>query len=199
MFKQPPEASKASETWLLGEGTVLAAWPFLRRRWHRTWLHLHNAILMLSFSSGINQWRGSAIVGMTRIWERLYLGSLRDAALLAAENPFGINCVLSLCSHKVPYRASRIRYTRVPIADSRPISARQFDAVMEAISEGVRNGNLLIHCVAGINRSPVMTAAWLHRCGCLNLVAALVEIDRRRPMINPSPVLLRSVAEHLRR
>ncbi len=100
-----------------------------------------------------SQGRGSAIVGMTRIWERLYLGSLRDAAQLAAENPFGINSVLSLCSQKVPYRASRIRYTRLPIAESRPISARQFDAVMGGL----------------------------------------------RPMINPSPVLLRSVAEHLRR
>ena len=29
-------------------------------------------------------------MGMTKIWERLYLGSLRDAAQLAAENPFGI-------------------------------------------------------------------------------------------------------------
>ena len=141
-----------------------------------------------------SRWRGSAIVGMTRIWERLYLGSLRDAAQLAAENPFGINSVLSLCSQRVPYRASRIRYTHLPIAESRPISARQFDAVMGEISEAIRNGNLLIHCVAGINRSPVMTAAWLHRCGFLNLVAALVEIDRLRPMINPSPALLRSVA-----
>jgi protein-tyrosine phosphatase len=138
-------------------------------------------------------------MGMTRIWERLYLGSLKDAAQLAAENPFGITAVLSLCSRKVPKRASLINYTCIPIAESRPISAREFEAVMGAISRGVRHGTLLIHCVAGINRSPVMTAAWLHRCGCLNLVAALLEIDRRRPMINPSPVLLRSVAEHLRR
>ena len=70
---------------------------------------------------------------------------------------------------------------------------------MQRGGQGVRHGTLLIHCVAGMNRSPVMTAAWLHRCGCLNLVAALLEIDRRRPAINPSPVLLRSVAEHLRR
>ena len=138
-------------------------------------------------------------MSMTRIWERLYLGSLQDAAELAAANPFGITAVLSLCSRKVPYRASRINYTRIPIAESRPVSARKFEAVMGAIAQGVRHGTLLIHCVAGINRSPVMTAAWLHRCGCLSLGAALVEIDRRRPMIHPSPVLLRSVAEHLRR
>ena len=77
-----------------------------------------------------SQGRGSAIVGMTRIWERLYLGSIRDAAQLAAENPFGITAILSLCSRKVPKRASRINYTRIPIVESCPISAREFEAVM---------------------------------------------------------------------
>jgi len=136
---------------------------------------------------------------MTRIWERLYVGNRKDAAQLAAENPFGITAILSLCSRKAPKRASRINYTRIPIVESCPISAREFEAVMGAISRGVRHGTLLIHCVAGTNRSPVMTTGWLRRCGCLNLVAAPLEIDRRRPMINPSPGLLRSVAEHLRR
>jgi protein-tyrosine phosphatase len=69
---------------------------------------------------------------------------------------------------------------------------------MAAIAEGVRNGKLLIHCVGGVSRSPIMTAAWLHRCGCLNIVRALREIAERRPTIDPSPVLLRSVAAHLR-
>jgi len=85
-------------------------------------------------------------MSMTRIWERLYLGSLQDAADLAAANPFGITAVLSLCSRKVPYRASRINYTRIPIAESRPVSARKFEAVMGAIAQGVRHGTLLIHC-----------------------------------------------------
>lgn len=88
-------------------------------------------------------------MGMTRIWDRLYLGSLEDAAQLAAENPFGITSVVSLCSHKVPHKASGVSYAHVPIADSRPISARQFDAVMAAIA----------HCVGGMGRSPIMMAA----------------------------------------
>jgi protein-tyrosine phosphatase len=134
---------------------------------------------------------------ITRVWERLYLGSLKDATQLAAENPFGITAVVSLCSHKVPHKARGVRYTRVPIPDSRPVSARQFNAVMEAIAEGVRDGKLLIHCVGGMSRSPIMTAAWLPRCGCLNNVTALLEIAERRPTIEPSPVLLRSVAAHL--
>jgi protein-tyrosine phosphatase len=136
---------------------------------------------------------------ITRVWERLFLGSLKDAAQLAADNPLGITAVVSLCSHKVPHKARGVRYTCVPIPDSRPISERQFNAVMAAIAEGVRNGKLLIHCVGGVSRSPIMTAAWLHRCGCLNIVTGLREIAERRPTIDPSPVLLRSVAAHLRR
>ena len=138
-------------------------------------------------------------MGITKIWERLYLGSLNDAAQLAGENPFGITAVVSLCSHKVPREAKGVSYARIVIAESSPISARQFDAVMAAIAQGVRHGKLLIHCAGGVNRSPIMAAAWLHRCGCLNLVEALLAIKERRPIIDPSPVLLRSVAAHLRR
>jgi hypothetical protein len=104
---------------------------------------------------------------ITSVWERLYIGSLKDAAQLATENPFGITAVVSLCSHKVPRKARGLSYTRIVIADSSPISARQFDAVMAAIAQGVRHGKLLIHCLGGVNRSPIMAAAWLHRCGCL--------------------------------
>jgi protein-tyrosine phosphatase len=138
-------------------------------------------------------------MGITKIWERLYLGSLNDAAQLAGENPFGITAVVSLCSHKVPREAKGVSYARIVIAESSPISARQFDAVMAAIAQGVRHGKLLIHCAGGVNRSPIMAAAWLHRCGCLNLVEALLAIKERRPIIDPSPVLLRSVVAHLRR
>jgi protein-tyrosine phosphatase len=140
-----------------------------------------------------------AIMAITQIWERLYLGSLNDATQLAAENPFGITAVVSLCSHSVSRKAKGVSYTRIVVAESSPISARQFDAVMTAIAQSVRHGKLLIHCAGGVNRSPIMAAAWLRRCGCLNLVEALLAIRERRPMINPSPVLLRSVEAHLRR
>jgi len=135
---------------------------------------------------------------MTRIWERLYLGSLNDAEQLAVDNPFGITAVLSLCSQQVSRKTKGIGYVHIHIAESRSISARKFDSIMEAISQGVRHGRLLIHCYGGMNRSPIMTAAWLRRCGCISFTGALQEIERRRS-ISPSPVLLKSVAAHLRR
>jgi protein-tyrosine phosphatase len=134
---------------------------------------------------------------VTRIWERLYLGSFRDAEALATANPCRISTVLSLCEDAVR-RAENISYIHLPIADSRPIAARKFEEIMRAIADGVRRGNLLVHCVGGMSRSPIVVAAWLHRCGYVGIVRALTEISELRD-IDPSPVLLKSTEEHLSR
>src|SRR5215467_9815501 len=44
---------------------------------------------------------------MTKIWDRLYLGSFKDAEQLATTNPHRIRAVVSLCEEEVP-RASNI-------------------------------------------------------------------------------------------
>src|SRR5438477_2965231 len=124
---------------------------------------------------------------MTKIWDRIYLGSLKDAGHLATANPCRISTVLSLCEDAVR-RAENISYIHLPIADSRTIAAQRFDEIMKAIAEGVRRGSLLVHCVAGMSRSPIMVAAWLHRCGYAEILKALHEIAEMRD-IDPSPVL----------
>ena len=134
---------------------------------------------------------------MTKIWDRIYLGSFKDAEQLASANPCGITSVVSLCEEEVR-RAENISYVHQPIADSRPIPAQRFDAIMQAIEQGVRQGNLLVHCVGGMSRSPIMVAAWLHRCGYTGIDRALAEIGEMRD-IQPSPVLLKSVREVLTR
>jgi protein-tyrosine phosphatase len=137
---------------------------------------------------------------MTRVWEReLFIGSLTDAEQLASVNPKKIAAVLSLCPEEIGRKSETIHYLRIPIADAQPISTRQFDEIMAAIEQGLQRGHLLIHCVAGFSRSPIMAAAWMHRCGCLNFEAALQEIGRLRPTIDPSSILLKSVKENLNR
>jgi atypical dual specificity phosphatase len=134
---------------------------------------------------------------MTKIWDRIYLGSLKDARQLATTNPCGIVTVLSLCEEAVP-RLESITYVHLPIADSRPIAALRFEEIMKAIADRVRRGNLLVHCVGGMSRSPIILAAWLHRCGYAPIERALVEIAEMRD-IDPSPVLLKSVQERISR
>ena len=135
---------------------------------------------------------------MTRIWERLYLGSLKDAEQLARSNPQRITTVVSLCRQQAVQRAPKIIYMNIPIQDARPISAQKFEDIMFAIALGVRRGNLLLHCLQGMNRSPILMAAWLDRCGYAGIDKALEQIAKLRDLA-PSRTLLASVQDLLRR
>ena len=135
---------------------------------------------------------------MTKIWERLFLGSLKDAEQLARSNPHRITTVLSLCRQQAIHRAPKITYIHIPIPDARPISAQKFEDIMYAMAIGVRRGNLLVHCLEGMNRSPILIAAWLHRCGYAGIDKALSEIAALRELA-PSDTLLRSVKDLLSR
>ena len=135
---------------------------------------------------------------MTKIWERIYLGSLKDAERLARSNSQRIATVISLCPERVVGRDPKITYIHLPIPDSRPISAQKFEDILFAIAIGVRRGNVLVHCREGLNRSPILTAAWMDRCGYADVDKALAEIARKRDLA-PSRTLLTSVHGLLRR
>ena len=135
---------------------------------------------------------------MTRIWERIYVGNLKDAELLARSNPQRIATVISLTREQAVSRAPSITYIHIPIPDSRPLSAQKFEDIMFAIAIGVRRGNLLVHCLAGMSRSPILVAAWMQRCGYAGIDKALSEIGELRELA-PSRTLLKSVKELLSR
>ena len=133
---------------------------------------------------------------MTKIWERLYVGSLKDAERLAHSNPQRIATVVSLCRDQAAQRAPKITYIHIPIPDARPISRQKFEDIMFAIAIGLRRGNLLVHCLEGMNRSPILIAAWLDRCGYAGIDKALSEIAKLRDLA-PSRTLLTSVRDLL--
>jgi protein-tyrosine phosphatase len=133
---------------------------------------------------------------VTKIWERLYLGCLKDAEQLAHSNPERITTVVSLCREQAVHRSPKITYIHIPIPDSRPLSAQQFEDIMFAMAIGVRRGRLMVHCLAGMSRSPILFAAWLHRCGYAGIDKALSQVAELRD-IAPSQTLLRSVRDLL--
>jgi protein-tyrosine phosphatase len=135
---------------------------------------------------------------VTKIWERLFLGSLKDAEQLARSNPQRITTVVSLCRQQAIHRAPKITYIHIPIPDARPISAQKFEDNMYAMAIGLRRGNLLVHCLEGRNRSPILIAAWMHRCGYAGNDKALSELAALRDLA-PSDTLLRSVKDLLSR
>ena len=58
---------------------------------------------------------------MTRIWERLFIGSLQDAERLSHKNPCGIATVISLCEQSVEGKAAGVRYIHLPIEDNKAV------------------------------------------------------------------------------
>lgn len=135
---------------------------------------------------------------MTKIWERLYLGSLKDAEHLARSNPRRITTVLSLCRERPVQRVPQITYIHIPIPDSRPISSQKFEDILFGIAIGVRRGSLLVHCLEGKSRSPILIAAWMDRCGYAEIDKAMSEIARQRDLA-PSRTLLASVQDLIHR
>src|ERR1035441_10122049 len=132
---------------------------------------------------------------MTRIWERLFIGSLQDAERLSRNNPIQIATVISLSEQCVERKAEDVRYIRLPIEDAEPVPMRQFNAVMDAMAMNIREGIVLLHCGLGVSRAPTLTAAFLHRTGDKTFDAAIEEIRHLRPSVDPSKILMSSVKE----
>lgn len=135
---------------------------------------------------------------MTQIWERLFIGGLADAESLAHGNPHRITTVVSLSEISIQEQRASINYLHFPVEDDTPVSVRHFDRILDALTENIRWGTVLLHCSQGVSRAPSMAAAYLDACGYRGIDAALEEIRRVRPFVNPSKVLLDSIRRHLR-
>ena len=135
---------------------------------------------------------------MTKVSEKLFLGSLDDADQLAVRNSQTIKTVVVLCADKPESISKGIRYVHIPVSDAQPIPRALFDSVMSAIEDGVKVGRVLVSCVAGMSRSPSLLAAYLHRTGFLDFDDAIGHLKKLRAVVNPSNVLVKSIKEHLR-
>ena len=134
---------------------------------------------------------------MTRIWERLFIGSLADAEELAAGNPHRITTVVSLSEVAVRTRREDVKYVHLPIEDDQPVPIHQFYIIMDTIRKNIRWGTVLLHCGVGVSRAPSLAAAYMAAVGYKGIDAALKEIRQVRPFIHPSTVLVESLKEHL--
>lgn len=135
---------------------------------------------------------------MTQVWQRLFIGGLADAEALADDNPHGITTVITICELPVSARRRGVNYPHIPIADDEPVPVRQFDAIMDALSENIRWGTVLLHCSQGVSRAPSMAAAYMDAVGYRNIDAAIDGLRKLRPFIHSSETLLDSLKENLK-
>jgi protein-tyrosine phosphatase len=135
---------------------------------------------------------------MTRILERLYLGSASDADRLAVANPVGISAVVNISTEKSEHKRPGLIYLHYPVRDGASVEAAVFEEVVTAIARHIRGGKVLVHCSAGMSRSPVMVAVYLRYAGQECFDCALQTIAELRPIIDPNPVLVLSAKRYLR-
>ncbi|KAK0156316.1 Dual specificity protein phosphatase 8 [Merluccius polli] len=131
---------------------------------------------------------GSERPPLSLILPHLYLGAERDVTQESLSSR-GISYVLSVsrCSPQ-PAFLPVSRYLRIPIDDSLrddllpwiPSALRFIDGAMSS------GGAVLVHCAAGISRSPALAVAYIMYSLGLDLDHAYRFVKERRPSISPN-------------
>ena len=126
---------------------------------------------------------------------------LAVANLVAASDPqalglHGIRAIVDASNREGNPRFPDIRYHEVPLADPDERFTEFVPGVVAFIDEARRSGPVLLHCLAGVSRSPALAICYLHeRCG-LTLPGALRHVQSCRSQANPHPRFLRLIQEY---
>lgn len=98
---------------------------------------------------------------MWKIKRGLYLGDHLDAADQYLLSGMGITHVLN-CAYEVPcYFQSSFEYLHLELNDPDPGFAECIEDLCVFIDAGRSAGGVLVHCRAGLSRSPSAIIAWL--------------------------------------
>lgn len=128
-------------------------------------------------------------VGPTRILHFLYLGSQRDAMSQDIIQVNGISYILNVTTTcKQPSFIQENHFLRIPINDN------YFDKMLPYFHDAFQfldkvresNGCVLIHCLAGISRSPTLAIAYVMRHLRMSSDDAYRYVKDKRPTISPN-------------
>jgi Dual specificity phosphatase, catalytic domain len=135
---------------------------------------------------------------MSLIKQGILIGNYKDAGDIRFLTSNKVTHILCSASELTPLFPGRFKYKHV-IADDVPYFnlSKHFDAAADFIYDALRsNGNVLVHCAAGISRSVSLTIAYLMKYERLKLSAAFSMIKSRRFIANPNPGFLRQLKEY---
>lgn len=119
----------------------------------------------------------------------LFLGNMKDAGDVAALARLGVDHVLNVTTTPPGYTPHPgIVYKQLHAADNGYQNLRQyFDEAFEFIDAARRRGGaVLIHCQAGVSRSPTIAVAYLIKNWPMSMVEAYRFVKARRSIISPN-------------
>lgn len=121
---------------------------------------------------------------------QLYLGDIRDAMdPLLGES---IDRAISV-QNEYEFTHMCADSWRVPFYDGQTVDNTVIHRAVKLIHEGIEAGQrVLIHCAAGVSRSPMITACYLFKSGRFPTYdKAFEHVAKCRPKVDPAPVIYR--------
>ncbi|XP_065678739.1 dual specificity protein phosphatase 22 isoform X2 [Hydra vulgaris] len=125
--------------------------------------------------------------GMNKVLPGLFIGNFRDAKDMEQITGNNITHILAVHDNAKP-SLETIEYKCVDITDNpgEDIS-KHFKDCVEFIHEArKKNGNVLVHCIAGVSRSSTICAAYLITITNLEWDEAILAVRVARQVVNPN-------------
>ncbi|KAG8456204.1 hypothetical protein GDO86_002120 [Hymenochirus boettgeri] len=129
-----------------------------------------------------------SISGLNRITDCLYLGNAKSAKNSNLLDAHYITCIVNISLENGKDNSLDIAYIHVPVSDTPDTClSKYFEDIADKIhSVKAKGGHTLLHCVAGVSRSPTLCLAYLMKHHGLTLLAAHDWLKRCRPIIRPN-------------
>ncbi|XP_071943597.1 uncharacterized protein [Antedon mediterranea] len=140
-----------------------------------------------------------ANVGPTKILSFLHLGSQQDVMNQDLMHVNGINYVLNISKTcPAPKYVPEANFCRIPIHDNYCEKILPFLKEAMAFIDKARsaNGAVIIHCYAGISRSPTVAIAYIMQHLNMTSEEAYRYVKDKRPTISPNFNFLGQLLEH---
>jgi hypothetical protein len=122
---------------------------------------------------------------ITKIWDRLFLGTLWNAEQLSQSNPYSIASLVNCTDERInwaPQGISEAKSIQLDHQDGIPYPADKVYWATEWMHWHITRGPVLVVCHAGWSRSPGMVLAYLIRSG-MGYKEALFLLQSLRPQI----------------
>ena len=134
----------------------------------------------------------------TEIIPHLYIGSINCASNLEELKSKNITHILCCGIGLNLFFPDKFKYKRIDLIDNKNSNIRQyFDETNKFINDAlVKEGNILVHCQAGISRSASIIIAYLMKHKNMNFNKAFGLIKEKRGQMQPNSGFIRQLKEY---
>ena len=126
---------------------------------------------------------------ITQITDSIFLGNISGAMNCDLLKKNNIKYIVN-CTKNIPNKCTDMIYYNIPIDDTYNQNIENyFDPSYNFIEKSLENkdGNIFIHCHAGVSRSVTILVSYLMKKNNMTVIDAIRFIKNKRDIVNPNP------------